>query len=244
MAVVVAESIADQIFEGNIPPGTTLPTELRMAAQFGVGRATVREALRLLEAQGLVHVRPGPQGGPVVQQPSAEHLNQLLSMIFAVSGVSFAEVLVARLLVEPVMALNAALQATPDEVERLVESIERQRHALGNEREFLQLNDEFHALIAAASRSRVLATLLSSMRAMSVGQQLGVRYDAKSREGTLLAHRRIVELIAARDPERANAAMAKHLQALEEYLMQRYPEVLDGQVQLIRQGVRAPKLVP
>jgi DNA-binding FadR family transcriptional regulator len=241
---MLAESIADEIFEKGLPPGTSLATESKMATQFGVGRAAVREALRLLEAQGLVHVQPGPQGGPIVQQPSPEHLNQLLSMMFAVSAVSFAEVLVARRLVEPILALGAATNATPEEVEQLANSVGRQRLALEDEREFLSLNDEFHALIATASRSRVLAALMGAMRVMSVGRQLGVHYDAKSRKGTLDAHQRIVDVIAKGDAERADAAMAKHMEALEDYLVQRYPGVLDGQIRLLHHGARGFQLLP
>ena len=73
-AIVIADAIAEFIFARRLAPGTVLATEAQMIAEFGVGRATLREALRLLEAEGLVLVRAGPNGGAIVQQPTPDRL--------------------------------------------------------------------------------------------------------------------------------------------------------------------------
>lgn len=244
MAVVVAETIAEQILSANVQPGTALATEARMAEQFDVGRATIREALRLLEAQGLIRVRPGPQGGPIVQRPSFDHVTQLLSTVFALSGTSFAEVIDARKLLEPVLAFEAARNASKDEIAEMQASVERQRLALGNEIEFLSQNDEFHSLIARASGTRVLATFQYAMRKMSVGIPMGVHYDEESRAGTLRAHVRIVELISNRDQDHARTSMARHMKALEDYLRARYPALLSGTIRAGQAGTASISLTP
>src|SRR5713101_6510309 len=108
LAVMVADAIAEEIFEKGLAPGVVLATESKMLDQFGVGRATLREALRLLEAEGLIAVRAGPNGGAVVQRPSEDRLARLLSILLAVAGTTLQDVIEARQVLEPALASLAA----------------------------------------------------------------------------------------------------------------------------------------
>src|SRR5207248_107530 len=69
---VIARDLAARIAEGGLAPGSRLPVERVMLESLGVGRTTLREALRLLETRGVLTIRAGPKGGPVVRRPSAE----------------------------------------------------------------------------------------------------------------------------------------------------------------------------
>jgi len=74
---LVAEKLRSLIVTGEVPPGAGLPSEKELVAQLGVSRATLREALRMLESEGLIATRPGPKGGIVVQKPGDLHLKKL-----------------------------------------------------------------------------------------------------------------------------------------------------------------------
>lgn len=233
MAVLVAEAIAEDIFKRGLKPGMMLPNETQMIRDLGVGRGTLREALRLLEAQGLVRVRPGPSGGPVVQQPQPERLANLLSVILRVSGVSFGEIVDARELLEPALAAQAALRRDDDDLAKLNASQEQLRQSLDDEEAFLGANRDFHSIIARASRNRPLLTFWAAISAISDGHEVGVRYDAQARRDVVAVHDRIARAIEQRNAELAETAMRKHMVALRDYLAAHYPGQLRQPVQLV-----------
>ena len=92
--------------------GDRLPNEVSMAQEFGVGRASVREAMRILETHGLVQIKPGPRGGPVVRDANGVDLGRTMSMFFSHRGVTYREVIEARLAFEPMQARLAAERLT------------------------------------------------------------------------------------------------------------------------------------
>ena len=244
MGVVIAEAIAEHILDSALKPGTVLPTEARMVEQYGVGRATVREALRLLELQGLVDVRPGPSGGPVVREPEPYHVAHLLSIIFSLSGVSFADVIETRIILEPQLARLAAIHATEEEIRQLGATAKLQHGAIGDEKEFLRLNSEFHTRIARASRNLVLSTYQAAIRSLEVGQPIGVRIQPASREGTCRAHERIVTAIERRDAEMALSAMRTHMEAFAKYLAEAYPDVMETPIQMLARSRSGGEFFP
>ncbi|HUZ68307.1 MAG TPA: FadR/GntR family transcriptional regulator [Candidatus Saccharimonadales bacterium] len=244
MGVLIAEAIAEHILEAGLKPGTVLPTESRMVEQYGVGRATVREALRLLELQGLVDVRPGPNGGPVVQEPEPYHVAQLLSIMFSVSGASFSDVIETRLILEPELASRAAVNATDTEIQELADIVSLQHREITDEREFLRLNSEFHTLIAQASRNHVLATFQAAIRKLEVGQQIGVHIHPDSRKGTCRAHERIVTAIQGRDEARATSAMRAHMEAFAEYLAREYPTAMRTPIRMLLRSRVGAEVLP
>src|SRR5437763_2426782 len=93
----VIEQIREAIFSGRYRPGDRLPTERELALQFGVSRVTIRDALRALEATGLIRVKVGGQGGPYVAKPNIGQLSDSLSTQFQLQGTSFQELAEARL---------------------------------------------------------------------------------------------------------------------------------------------------
>jgi GntR family transcriptional repressor for pyruvate dehydrogenase complex len=226
MAVAVAEAIAEDMFNRGVPPGSVLATEAQMIDQFQVGRATLREALRLLEAEGLIAVRAGPNGGAVVQQPSPDRLARLLSIMLVVSGTSLREVLEARQVLEPELARRAALNAVDEDIERLVDACERSADSSGNLRGFMEAMAEFHSALADASGNKALSAFWFAVRRVVEVFESGVHHSPDSIDGALRAHRRIAEAIRKRDPEGAALAMTKHMAAHLRYLESEHPQVL------------------
>src|SRR6202008_3764003 len=99
-------------------PGDMLPSEADMIATYAVGRATVREALRLLEVQGLIGLKTGPGGGPGVAQLTARHLGDMARLHLKMAGATYGELVRARLAIEPLMARLAAETQDPEGLTR------------------------------------------------------------------------------------------------------------------------------
>lgn len=230
MGEVIADAIADEILEQNLGPGTRLPNEAQMVERYEAGRGTVREAIRLLEADGMIEVRPGLGGGPVVREPDVERVARRLSILLRLSGSTFGAVVDARKALEPSLAHHAATAATDEQLEELRGSVERLDAADGQA--FIEENARFHSLVAEASHNPVLQTFWLAIRAIVDGQEVGVRYDEGARAAVVVAHQRVLAAIEARDPELAAAEMAKHVAAIDLHLAEHHPDLIEDQIRL------------
>lgn len=233
VSVVLAEAIADGIIARSLRPGNRLPTEAEMGVEFGHGRGTVREALRILESQGIVEVRPGANGGPYVVQPEVPRLARLLSLMLRMSDVSVREVFDARLIIEPALASLAAVHCSADQLTALRVNQEQLAVSPISSEEFLALNEEFHTLLADASGNRPLAALWSALGAIADGHQAGVRYAPSVLSGAAAAHAKIVATVEQGDPAAAAAAMTEHLTAAQQYIGRYYAHLLDGPIGIV-----------
>ena len=103
----ISEIIAREIIRDcrGMPPGTMLPSEAKLLELYRVSRASLREALRLLEVQGLIIMRPGPGGGPMVAEADSAHFGRMASLFFHMSGATYRQTLEARLNLEPICLL-------------------------------------------------------------------------------------------------------------------------------------------
>src|SRR3954453_385302 len=111
LSTALADSITDTILKNALKPGARLPSEREMREQFGVGRGTLREALRVLEAEGLITVRSGPHGGLVVAKPDANRLARLLILLLLAESATLRHVFDVRIVLEPLAAAEAAQKA-------------------------------------------------------------------------------------------------------------------------------------
>lgn len=233
MATVVADAIARDIIDSGLQSGDPLPTEAAMLEEFGVARSTLREALLLLESEGLIINRRGRSGGPVVQRPTAEHLARLLSILLSVSRTSFGDVVRARRVVEPELAAGAVAGADDEQIAELADSVQRLEQAIDDEPAFLKENRRFHDLIARAAGNEVLAAFWFAIQRISDGHQVGVRFNRRARLNAVHAHGEIVTAMRRRNAARATAVMTAHLDGFYELVQDRYPEVLDDQVKVV-----------
>src|SRR4051795_9952014 len=123
LSTLLADSITETILRNALQPGARLPAEREMREQFGVGRGTLREALRVLEAEGLITVRSGPHGGPVVARPDAMRLARLLILLLIAWGATLRSVYEVRIVLEPLAAARAADSATAEQIHDLRASV-------------------------------------------------------------------------------------------------------------------------
>lgn len=223
-AVRIAHKLVSQIRRRRLRPGTQLAAEHRMVEEFGVARATVREALRFLELQGALRIKAGPGGGPVVSAPGADHLASVLSLHLQFTDASFSSVVDARCAIYPVLAAQAAENATPEDIETLKESLARLHDGAHDLDLFREEARRFMSLVASASCNPVLAVLVDALHRMS--GEAGAGWDEKQRRSALRSYEKVIRAIESGDSEQARTIMAKSLAAAARYWERTAPDEL------------------
>jgi DNA-binding FadR family transcriptional regulator len=225
-ATLLAQRIVGQITDRKLAPGASLPPERQMLEEFGVARGTLREALRFLEIQGVLTIRPGPGGGPTVNDVEPRSLASVIALLLQLSHAPFSTILEARQLLEPGTAAMAAERASRAEVAALQASLDAMEEKLDDLEAFLAENRNFHDITAQASGNRLFELLLRSLSWITDASVLGVDYDDKRRRGILAAHEKIYDAIKARDPVAAEEAMRGHMDEFARYINRHYSSVL------------------
>jgi DNA-binding FadR family transcriptional regulator len=219
----VADQLRELIVAGELARGDRLPNEQLLASQFGVSRATVREALRVLAAQNLIRTSKGAGGGSFVTLPSADHISDFvtsnINLLTEASDVTLDELLEARELLEVPAARLAALRRSDDDMRRLVAAIPHESAAFGPDERF-DHNKEFHAVLIETSGNALLTIasqpLFSVLQTNLTRSTLGTAFHAEV-DGQ---HRRIADAVAAGDPDAAASEMQAHLRYLSGFYEQ------------------------
>ena len=232
-AIRIARKLASEIRGRRLGPGTKLDAEHRMVEDLGVARATVREALRFLELQGALRIKAGPGGGPVVSVPGAEHLASVLSLHLQFAGASFRSIADARCSIYPVLAADAAQNASREDVLMLRESIARMHAGAHDPDLFTEEARRFMSLVAAASGNRVLALLVDALHRMSEG--IG-EWDERQRRSALRSYEKAALAIERGEPDEARSIMAKSLAAALRYWERTAPDELKQPVAWMDSG--------
>ena len=210
-----SSSIADQIrraiVTGKLTQGSRLPPERELAEQFGVSRVTVRDALRALEAMGLLEVRVGARGGAFVTVPSGSIMGQTMSDMMMMSALTPEDIVEARLVVELGTVTLACARGTDEDIARLREHCDLARDALTAGTYNRELSWEFHALLVASIHNPAVEGLTQSFRSSLSMHPIRTREGARAHERTVEEHTRIVEALERRDGVAARAEMAHHL---------------------------------
>jgi GntR family transcriptional repressor for pyruvate dehydrogenase complex len=195
-----------------------------MVTGLDVGRSTLREALRLLETRGVITVRPGRNGGPVVRRPRPADLAEALSLILQFENVSLADVFVARSALEPMVARLAAQKVTPGQLNVLEQTIVAMETGVQDQDAFLIQNQLFHSTIAAAAGSTVLRIFNDTLQSMADGTVVGVEYPERRRQAIIKAHQNILEGLKRGSEGAAAAAMESHIAEAGAYWAHKYSD--------------------
>ena len=218
----IARVLASRIVDNNLEPGTMLPPEREMTETFGVGRTTLREALRLLETRGVITIKSGPHGGPVVRRPRASDLSEALTLILEFEQSPLGAVFEARVALEPTLARLAAARIDDERIAELQDSVDRMIGDLNNHDLFLDENQRFHSLVAEVAGNAVLGVFAETLKTVADGALLGVRYTPNRRRAVAVAHQRIVDALRERDALAAEQAMTQHLDEAGRYWTRKY----------------------
>ncbi|TDQ67119.1 GntR family transcriptional regulator [Maritalea mobilis] len=167
--VRVAEAIKDWVVEKGLKAGDRLPSEPEMIEQFGMAKGTIREAMRILEAQGLVRTRTGPGGGSFVHEVSKQRARALLGNYFYFKDLTIADIYELRCTLEPQLAASLAGKLSDeflDQLEENIASYPEPAQTADEEREQHIASLRFHALLATQSKNKLLAFLIDFMTNM------------------------------------------------------------------------------
>ncbi|HLQ60909.1 MAG TPA: FadR/GntR family transcriptional regulator, partial [Candidatus Acidoferrales bacterium] len=205
----VIAQIRQAILSGRYQPGDRLPTERDMARQFGVSRVTVRDALRALEAAGLVQVRVGGQGGPYVAHPDVALLTESLGTHLHMHGSTFLELAEARLALETTAARLAAERATEDDLRHMEAAIDAPP---GRPQGTAATSLDFHTALVRAAHNRALQAMWMATRALvqEAFDELHARQPDMA-DAARRAHGELYRAIKARNGDRAVIIMRAHL---------------------------------
>jgi len=219
-AETVARRVVQTIVSGGLTAGDKLPREAEMVEHYGVGRETLREALRLLETQGLITLRRGPGGGPVVASADAVNLGRISTLYYQMTGATYLELVEAWALAEGLLAERAA--RNPDAALRARMMAPYLQEAPPTEdtatvATFMSMHTGFHDALGRLGGNRVLQLSLSSFGQI-VSYQAGVIDDPRLlRQLIHDDHGLLARAVAAGHQRAASSLMQSHIEGVWEY---------------------------
>lgn len=209
---VLAEKLREMILSRALAEGTPLPTERELVAQSGLSRTSVREALRVLETEGLVATKAGRNGGSQVRRPGRESISRSFELFVRSHGVRFEALLEAREAIEPSAARLAAIHHTHDDLAEMTR-IHQEFDAISNDAAaHTHLNLEWHRAVVKASRNELMIAFFNAIAdAVTDVSESHSLFSPEVHREVARAHARVLQAIAARDPEAAFRRMLGHV---------------------------------
>lgn len=208
---VLAAKLKQKIQNGEFEVGSSLPAERDLMVQYEVSRATVREALRALGAQGLLEVRRGRRGGSYVSAPSSDRLSDSINLFIAGHNIKFIDLLAVREAIEPVAAAQAARFRTSDDIAAIRRILAESETALDNLEKFSALNIDWHTAVVGASKNPLFLSIMTSISPALYSATTREEFDDKIRSTVLRTHTRISDAIEEGDPDAARRRMLRHV---------------------------------
>jgi DNA-binding FadR family transcriptional regulator len=210
----LAGQLRQHILSGDLAEGSALPTERELCAQSGLSRASVREALRMLESDGLIETRPGRNGGTRIKEPTPQSIARSIGLYVRGSRVRLEALLETREAIEPAVARLAALNRTETDIARLTEAHARLQSSMDDRFVFLKANLDWHLAIALASRNEPLIGFMTAIADVIHAATKDDPFDSDDvRRETIAAHDRILAAIVVGDTDAAQRRMARHVGA-------------------------------
>ncbi len=229
-AMLIAQRIVQDALRAGRTPGDLLEPEKVMLERYETGRGTLREALRLLEFQGVIALKPGPRGGPVLQSPNASHLGSTLVLLMQLHSAPFRSIVEVRSAIEPMISSLAADRIDDAGLADLRGTVDQMRENIDDQYSFLDANKRFHDVIAWNSGNPLFGYVIDSLLGIMDGTVIGIDYPGYRRQAILNAHVEICEALEARDPEASMARMREHIQAYERYAERKFPQVMNATI--------------
>jgi len=213
LSSLVVASVRDALFAKTLKPGDFLGTENELAARHGVSRMVARDALRTLEALGIVEIRMGKGGGARIARGNPRLFAEALAVQLDLFGVTPAEIMDAQRAIECLAAELAAENATDTDIVRLHQLVADAETAIDDTARYTKLSRDFHLAVAEASHNRVLVVQLISLQHVSWPERNSTLTPQVACR-VLDVHKELVSLIEIRDPVGARRLMNDHVKMI------------------------------
>lgn len=211
----LAANIRQQIASGELEIGARLPTEDELTEQYGIARTTLREALRILESQGLIQIRRGRGGGATVTMPDLARLAEPLAVVLQLRKTTVDDLDAARVLIEPRLAGWLAEHRSDDDLAMLREVVDQAARAAnaGDQLAFGRAAALLHSTILERGGNETLSVLSQLLHRLAVHRYTAgaLQADPALMRRAARSYRRLYDLIEARDATAASSHWEKQM---------------------------------
>jgi DNA-binding FadR family transcriptional regulator len=209
---VLANMLRERILAGDYPEGTALPPERELVEHAQMSRTTVREALRILEAQGFVKIKTGRAGGAFVRLPGEESIANTVGMFIRGRRIRMAPLVETREMIEPLLAQLAARRRTDADIDRMQAANATMATPGTSLEDFLEANIDWHVAVAEASHNELLIAFMFALSRAIYRSTANRRFvDDNVRRETARAHEAVTQAIREQDEAAASRRMSRHL---------------------------------
>jgi DNA-binding FadR family transcriptional regulator len=237
LAEVVASVLRERIIEGSLGDGDLLPKQDELLAEFRISRPSLREALRILESEGLIRVRRGNVGGSVVEVPTAETSAYMFGLVLQSRRGTIADLAAAIKHIEPITAALCARRA--DRAKAIMPgfhlNLEQTTAAIGDGPRFTKLAREFHELMVASCGNETMILTVGALESLWSEQERRWAHTADSQgrypqiryqRAVQSAHRALTQAIGAGQAEKASKLAQRHLDHSQRYALEGSKDVV------------------
>lgn len=209
---VLADRIRELILGGTFVSGTMLPAERDLVTDSGISRGSVREALKILETEGLVEIRTGRSGGALVTAPTPELLTRSVQVFVRANTVDLKTLLECRVAIEPSLARLAAENATAEQVAEIRRFHLKAEETIDDVVRYRPANFAFHMAIAKAAQNEPLAAFMEAISGPVLEERgFAKMTDPQTRRAAVKEHEQILQAIERHDGDEAARLMQDHL---------------------------------
>jgi GntR family transcriptional regulator, transcriptional repressor for pyruvate dehydrogenase complex len=220
----IAMSIVSEIVSAGLRPGDRLPPESEMLQHYGVSRESMREGLRLLETQGLISIKRGPGGGPIVGYSDPRNLGRTCALHFHFAEATYEELLQAWEMAEPLLAELAARNADRNAVREVMGRWTTGAEPVAIEpAEFAAVSSGFHDDVAGLAANRVLSLVLPAFTCIVSDYIVSTFDTVVLHEEISHDHRMIAKAIMAGRPHAAQRLSAAHVHHITDFYRKQFP---------------------
>lgn len=224
LPAVVADVLRRRILTGALPQGGKLPPEQELIAQLGVSRPTLREALRVLEAESLIRPRRGSRDGIEVTAPSTDSAARYVGYLLQYRGTTLDDLARTRLMLEPPLAAQLGTRLDEHALAQLREALDKEESALNAPGEFKPADARFHELVCDLAGLETMAIFVRQLNwvLQRLTEELQATRRRDDRRGAARAHRahvRLVELLEAGETEAIQPFWHTHVAEVDKHLL-------------------------
>ncbi|QZS59084.1 FCD domain-containing protein [Rhodococcus opacus] len=232
LSELIARQVLHDIADKQLAPGTQLPAETAMCERFNVGKASVREAMRILEINGLISIRTGSGGGPIVGSTNGRGYGSMSTLHFQSIGATLRDLINARAALEPTLAAQAAARPGPEAGKALRASLESSLQITRTDPDkFASMNSDFHAVLYSVSGNPILALIARALRDIWSVRVESVMLPEDERHEVENSHKRITEAVEQHDAPEAERLVREHVEFYRDFCEDNYPHILSDIVE-------------